>query len=231
MRYTALLIITATELALQMGLLEAAAADTSACQIQEILAQTLTPPKHETGIKAFGYSVYERIWGTEPDLNTPQTTSAHPTESQYLCTIILHLAQIKQVRHNTALRSRTIAMLTGIIGTGFAHRFFGGFHSDLSTLATTASGLVTGIGSWLLANRCINRDKQEMLSKRTEPLLHNTPAALLQTCYASPKGQINVIHIGDFAIAYKLMQYIDEPTFEHMRSYWIKNQRPQFFTE
>jgi hypothetical protein len=206
----------------------------------ETILLPLATPRQKHPLTRMRRLIYRELWGespTLPPLETPTKDSQRPQKDQqafavypgqdaaYLDNVVTHLVVSGKLRHNTALRSRSMAMLTSIIATGIARHIFKGFHSNLSAMAIAASGLATGACTWLLANVCTNRGKRKILKARTQYFLEKTPIAQLSVKFLSPEKPLALNHLGSFAVDCKLMRAIDTPAFEQMHSYWTQHQR------
>ena len=102
-------------------------------------------------------TIYNAVWGSSPDITLPdkeskQTVDPYVQMMTYPRNITYHLTRVGLVKKNTHIRSRTIGILAGILGSGLAYRICGGIHNNRSAFRIAASGLAAGLCSWFFRN-------------------------------------------------------------------------------
>ena len=94
-------------------------------------------------MKYVAATIYKNCWGTSPDIN-PSATETKRYKGQweyapsYPQDVVRHLMRISAVKHNTHIRSRTLATLASAAGTALAYRFWGAITSNISAARLAA---------------------------------------------------------------------------------------------
>ena len=177
-------------------------------------------------MKYVAETIYKKCWGTSPDIrhSAPETKRYQGQweyAPAYCHDLVRHLMRISAVKHNTHIRSRTLATLASATGTALAYRFWGAITSNISAARLAACGLGVYVVGYFASSHICNHFKRRALEERTCTLISETPASLTTHEVLSTKQYISYVNLGQLTINQYALTHADAETLARMRAHWL----------
>jgi len=170
-------------------------------------------------------NIYKKLWGTSPDIK-PSAAETQRYQGQweyapsYPQDVVRHLMRISTVKHNTHIRSRTLATLASATGTALAYHFWGAITSNISAARLAACGLSAYALGYFASSRICNYAKRRALERRTRILTEETPTSLTTHEGLSTRQHISFDNLGQLVINHHALASCDPETLAGMRRHW-----------
>lgn len=170
-------------------------------------------------------TIYKNCWGTSPDINpSAPETKRYKGQWEYAPSypqdVVRHLMRISAVKHNTHIRSRTLATLASAAGTALAYHFWGAITSNISAARLTACGLGAYVVGYFASSHICNHFKRRTLERRTRKLMSETPTSLTTCEGLSTNQKVLYDSLGQLTINQYALTHVDAETLARLRVHW-----------